>query len=234
MIEYIICKYGEFVGRPMIRVVFDDLLTSDVYKIADEVYSLLKTKYNTRGDFVHQFTEQSALLCFDGVGKHDPMEHQKLIIDIIGAIAQERILPDTILIHTSAIPPLEPDMKKFLGKIGEVNTPFENVGGGLIHFVIDLQTLGFTGKSDLVRTDIIKSYICDVRSTYGSINVNITNGAWWDEILAYTAILQSKLFIEYETSIINKMIPIWVYPSTEELRLESVFRGFNTVCWPTS
>ena len=222
MIEYCICPYGEFAGRPMVRVMIDDeqeVKGGD--STAEAVMWALKNAYNPSRTFVHQFTEQQVLLCFDGVGKFDPMNYQLFIIYCLTNLSSYIALPSTILLHTAANIPLERSFREFFSDPeGMLFSPFFEVGGRELHFVINLQTFGSTAKYDLVRTDIIKSYICDIDDSIGSVNMTLEHENAWPEILAYTAILQSKLG--------RQMLPVWIYPTTEELAKQSMLRGFNT------
>ena len=220
MIEYCICPYREFAGRPMVRVMIDDEQEAEGSRSAAEaVMRVLKNAYNPLGTFVHQFTEQQVLLCFDGAGKFDPMNYQPFIMYCLTHLSNHtKILPFT-LVHTAANIPLERSFREFFSDPDEgiLYAPF---GGRHLNFVIDLQTFGSTAKYDLVRTDIIKSYIYDIDNTTGSVNVPLEHENAWPEILAYTAILQSKLGC--------RMLPVWIYPTTKELANQSMLRGFNT------
>jgi hypothetical protein len=230
MIQYTFCEYADHYGRPTINITFDDLtdrLSAD--EVVEQIVGLLKQQYNPEGALIHPFTEQAVLLQFSGFSKHDPMNHQYQIVETLRAVAKRfEKLPAVISINTSANVPMLPMFASYLGAFDDYTSQFWLDGGRVMHFAINLQTFILTGNTDLVRTDIIRSYLCDVGHTRGAVHVCVEKEEAWNEVLAYTAILQAKLVVEHASGPLECMVPVWVYPTTNELADESVKRGFNT------
>lgn len=187
--------------------------------IADKLMDMMKHPTNPEGLWAHPITGMDTQLCFTG---GEPMMWQKAMVAVVDEFRKRNNLPKLVTIETNATQKIQPFTQEMI-----------DYSGIDFHFAMSPKLFTVSGEKDVVKPDIIASYI---RAGYSHVIKFVVNGTkeCWEEVDEAVAKIKEYTFKNYST----KNVEFWVMPvgatkdqqeeeQVADISIEAMKRGFN-------
>ena len=186
-------------------------------EIVDSLVDMMRHPSNPDGLFVHPVTGQDTMLCFTG---GEPMMWQKAMIAVLDEFEKRGNMPKLITIETNATQKILPIFHDWMER---------NYRGVDIHFAMSPKLFTVSGEKDVVKPDIIRSYM---DFGYSYVLKFVCNGtqANWDELAAAVRSIQDAA--------LKQDVSVWIMPvgatkdqqedkQVADISMEAMRRGYN-------
>ena len=192
-------------------------LDKSAESMADELTEMMRHSSNPEGRFIHPTTKQDTMLCFTG---GEPMMWQKAMVPILDEFEKRDNMPRTITIETNATQKIQQVFVEWMQK---------NYRGVDVHFAMSPKLFTVSGEKDVVKPDIINSYIRFGHTHVLKFVCNGTIESWKELDRAVQNITSLDSTIQYK---------FWVMPAgatkdqqeeaqVADIAIEAMKRGFN-------
>lgn len=186
-------------------------------EIADALTDMMRHPTNPDGLFVHPVTGQDTMLCFTG---GEPMMWQKGMVAVLEEFEKRGNMPKLITIETNATQKILPVFHTWMES---------NYRGVDVHFAMSPKLFTVSGEKDVVKPDVIRSYM---DFGYSYVLKFVCNGtqANWEELDAAVKSVQDVA--------LKKDVNVWIMPvgatkdqqedkQVADISMEAMRRGYN-------
>ncbi len=183
-------------------------------EVADQLTAMMTHTTNPQGNWTHPQTNVDTQLCFTG---GEPMMWQKAMEAIVHEFKEQNNLPKLVTIETNATKPIMPLMDQMI-----------QYSGIDFHFAMSPKLFTVSGEKDVVKPEVIASYIDAGYSHVVKFVVNGTKDCWEEVDDAVSKIKAAT----------DKKVDFWTMPvgatkdqqeekQVADISIESMKRGFN-------